>query len=154
MLKYVLAFVFFAFSPFLEAQLSLRNADVIHMVKAGLGEDLIITTVNAAPGYYDTSVDGLANLQGAGVSDKELSAIVQKAFHICFAGTDQDHLEGLKQGQMENLLRKFHCGPHLDQSPPPAAKAPPVAEGAPSAPPLESWPPPESAPLAPTPKRA
>ncbi|HEY1806564.1 MAG TPA: hypothetical protein VGG45_18975 [Terracidiphilus sp.] len=133
MLKYFLAFVLFAFSPFLQAQLSLRNADVIHMVKAGLGEDLIITTIDAAPGYYDTSIDGLANLQRAGVSDKEMSSIVQKAFHICFAGTVQDHLEGLKQGQMEELLQKFRCGPHSDRPPPPAAKASPVAEPAPNA---------------------
>ena len=139
MLKYFPAVVFLAFSPLLAAQLALRNADVIHMVKAGLNEDLIITTVNAAPTYYDTSVDGLANLKAAGVSDKEFSAIVQKAFHICFAGTEQERLQNLQQSQMEDLLQKFHCGPHYDHTPP-AAKAPPVAATSPGAPPPASQP--------------
>lgn len=112
------AFLFLAASLPLFAQLSLRNADVIKMVNAGLGEDLIITTVNAAPGYYDTSVDGLHALKSAGVTDKEFSAIVQKAFHICFAGTQKDHSEGLQLGEMEHLLQEFHCGPqHSNQLP-------------------------------------
>jgi hypothetical protein len=127
MLRYLSAFVLVAFSPLLSAQLSLRNADVIHMLEARLGEDLIVTTVNAAPGYYDTSVDGLANLQRAGISDKELSAVVQKAFHICFAGTSEDHLDGLKQSQMEELLQQHHCGPHFDQTSPQSAKPLPGA---------------------------
>lgn len=135
MLKYVQAVAFLAFSPLLSAQLSLRNADVIKMVKAGLVEDLIITTVNASPGYYDTSVDGLANLKRAGVSDKEFSAIVQRAFHICFAGTDRDQLQGLQLSQMEDLLQKFHCGPqHSDQEPVPSAQAPPLADAMPRTP--------------------
>ena len=129
--KYIPALAFLAFSPLLAAQLSLRNADVISMVKAGLNEDLIITTVNAAPGYYDTSVDGLANLKRAGATDKEFSAIVQKAFHICFAGTDRDQPQDLQLDQMEDLLQKFHCGPHFDRQPAPAAQAPPHAVAAP-----------------------
>jgi hypothetical protein len=132
--KYIPALTFLAFSPLLAAQLSLRNADVISMVKAGLNEDLIITTVNAAPGYYDTSVDGLANLKRAGVTDKEFSAIVQKAFHICFAGTENDRLEDLQLGQMEDQLQKFHCGPHFDHQPTPAPQAPPTAFTAPTPP--------------------
>jgi hypothetical protein len=135
MLKYVQVVAFLAFSPLLSAQLSLRNSDVIEMVKAGLGEDLIITTVNASPGYYDTSVDGLANLKRAGVSDKEFSAIVQRAFHICFAGTDQAQLQGLQLNQLEDLLQKFHCGPqHSDQQPVPSAQAPPLAHATPRTP--------------------
>jgi hypothetical protein len=132
MLKHLPAFVFLAFSPLLGAQLALRNADVVHMLQARLGEDLIITIVNAAPGYYDTSVDGLAHLQRAGISDKELSAVVQRAFHLCFARTEQDHLDGLKQSQMEELLQKDRCGPHNEQTPPPAAKATPGAVAVPS----------------------
>jgi len=135
MRKYLQAVAFLAFSPLLSAQLALRNADVIKMVKAKLNEDLIITTVNASPGYYDTSVDGLANLKQAGVTDKEFSAIVQKAFHICFAGTDQDQLQDLKLSQMEDLLQTSHCGPqHSDQEPVPGAKAPPLADATPKNP--------------------
>ncbi|HEY1901361.1 MAG TPA: hypothetical protein VGG56_02955 [Terracidiphilus sp.] len=134
MLRYIPAVVFLAFASLLSAQLSLRNADVIKMVKAGLNEDLIITTVNASPGYYDTSVDGLANLKQAGVTDKEFSAIVQKAYHICFAGTDQDQLQGLQLDQMEDLLQKFHCGPHFDRQPAPGVKTAPLADAMPRIP--------------------
>jgi hypothetical protein len=124
------ALALLVFSLPLSAQLSLRNYDVIRMVNAGLGEDLIITTVNAAPGYYDTSVDGLRALKSAGVTDKELSAIVQKAFHICFAGTDKDRMEGLQLGEMEHLLQDFHCGPQRrDQPPPPIQSVRPRNEG-------------------------
>jgi hypothetical protein len=98
-------------SPLLAAQLSLRNADVIKLVKAGLDEDLIITTINASPGDYDTSASGLAALKSAGVSDKEFSAIIQRAFHICLAGTDRDRLQGLRLGQMVQLLQEYRCGP-------------------------------------------
>jgi hypothetical protein len=117
--------VAFLASPLLAAQLSPRNDDIIKMVKARLGEDLIITVINASPGYYDTSTNGLAALKSAGVSDKVFSAIVQRAFQICFAGTGRDQTEGLKLGQMEKLLQKNGCGPqHSDAKPAPAAPAP------------------------------
>lgn len=112
MRKGIFIFAVMIFSPLLLlAQLSLRNYDVIHMVKAGLGEDLIITVINASPGYYDTSPSGLAALKSAGVSDKIFSALVQKAYHICFAGTDRDRLRGLRLDQMEQTLQEYGCGP-------------------------------------------
>jgi hypothetical protein len=117
MRKSFFAFAFLAFSPLLIAQLSLRNYDVIKMVKAGLGEDLVITVINASPGYYDTSQNGLAALKSAGVSDKIFSALVQRAFHICFAGTDRDQLRGLRIEQMEQLLQESGCGPKSSSPP-------------------------------------
>jgi hypothetical protein len=71
--------VFLAISPLLYAQLSLNNEAVIKMVKAGLSDDLIITTINVMPGSYDTSPDGLIALKSAGASDKVVGAIVSKA---------------------------------------------------------------------------
>ena len=62
----------------LAAQQSLNNNSVIKLVKAGLSEDLIISTVNASPGSYDTTADGLIALKGAGVSDKVISTLVTK----------------------------------------------------------------------------
>jgi len=112
MRKSFLALAFLASSPLLMAQLSLRNYDVVNMVKAGLGEDLIITVINASPGYYDTSPSGLAALKNAGVSDKIFSALVEKAYSICFAGTDRDQLRDLRLDQMEQLLQETGCGPH------------------------------------------
>jgi len=61
------------------AQQAMNNDSVIKLVKAGLSEDLIITTINASPANYDTSANGLIALKGAGVSDKVLSAIVVKS---------------------------------------------------------------------------
>ena len=79
MRKYILTMVFLAISPLLYAQLSLNNEAVIKMVKAGLSDDLIITTINVMPGSYDTSPDGLIALKSAGASDKVVGAIVSKA---------------------------------------------------------------------------
>jgi hypothetical protein len=61
------------------AQQAMNNDSVIKLVKAGLSDDLIVTTINASPGTYDTSANGLIALKGAGVSDKVLSAIVVKS---------------------------------------------------------------------------
>jgi hypothetical protein len=79
MRKYFLAFVLMAICPLLVAQQSLNNDAVIKLVKAGLSDDLIVSTINAQPGTYDTSTDGLIALKTAGASDKVVSAIVMKA---------------------------------------------------------------------------
>jgi hypothetical protein len=79
MRKRLFTFVFLAFCPLLVGQQSLNNDAVVKLVKAGLSEDLIVSTINTQPGTYDTSADGLIALKGAGVSDKVVSAIVAKA---------------------------------------------------------------------------
>src|SRR5581483_8215647 len=61
------------------AQQSLNNDAVIKLVKAGLSEDLIVTTINSSPGTYDTSANGLIALKKAGATDKVVAAIVLKA---------------------------------------------------------------------------
>jgi hypothetical protein len=71
--------VFLAISPLLYAQLALNNEAVIKLVKAGLSDDLIITTINMMPGSYDTTPDGMIALKSAGASDKVVAAIVLKA---------------------------------------------------------------------------
>jgi len=58
---------------------TLNNDSVIKLVKAGLSDDLIISTVNAQAGNYDVTPDGLIALKGAGVSDKVVAAIVAEA---------------------------------------------------------------------------
>jgi hypothetical protein len=78
MRKSFLAVVFLAFCPLLVAQQSLNNDSVIKLVKAGLSDDLIVSTIDAQPGKYDTSTDGLIALKSAGVSDRVVSAIVLK----------------------------------------------------------------------------
>jgi hypothetical protein len=58
---------------------TLNNDAVIKLVKAGLSDDLIVTTINASAGNYDTSADGVIALKAAGGSDKVVSALVVKA---------------------------------------------------------------------------
>jgi hypothetical protein len=78
MRKGLLALPFLVFCSLGAAQQSLNNDAIIKLVKAGLSDDLIVSTVNAQPGTYDTSPDGLIALKGAGVSDRVVAAIVAK----------------------------------------------------------------------------
>jgi hypothetical protein len=77
--KTIFAIVFLAICPLLFAQQQLNNDSVIKLVKAGLSDDLIVTTINASPGTYDASADGLIALKKAGVSDRVVAAVVAKA---------------------------------------------------------------------------
>jgi hypothetical protein len=77
--KSFIALVFLTFCSLLVAQQALNNDAVIKLVKAGLSDDLIVSTINAQAGIYDTSTDGLIALKTAGVSDKVVAAVVGKA---------------------------------------------------------------------------
>jgi hypothetical protein len=76
--KNILAVIFLAICPVLFAQQTLNNDSVIKLVKAGLSDDLIVSTVNGSAGNYDTSADGIIALKTAGASDKVVAAIVTK----------------------------------------------------------------------------
>jgi len=78
MRKVLTALVFLALSPMLFAQQTFNNDAIVRLVKAGLSDDLIVSTINAQPGTYDTSVNGLIALKTGGVSDKVVAAIVSK----------------------------------------------------------------------------
>jgi hypothetical protein len=76
--------LFFAFlltvsASLLLSQQVMSNDSVIKLCKAGLSDDLIVSTINASPGAYDTSANGLIALKTAGASDKVVGAIVLKA---------------------------------------------------------------------------
>ena len=79
MRKSVLVVLFLASCTFLAAQQTLNNDSVVKLVKAGLSDDLIVSTINASAGNYDTSANGLIALKTAGVGDKVISAVVLKA---------------------------------------------------------------------------
>ena len=79
MRRMVIALVLSLLSSLLLAQQKLNNDSVVKLMKAGVSEDLIITTINHSPGSYDTSVDGLIAMKSAGISNPEISAIVAKA---------------------------------------------------------------------------
>jgi hypothetical protein len=61
-------------------QPTLNNDSVINLTKAGFPEDMIISAINRSLGVYDTSADGLIALKNAGITDKEIAAIVAKAY--------------------------------------------------------------------------
>jgi hypothetical protein len=51
------------------------NDTIIKMSKAGLGDDLIIQTIDLQPGHYDTKPDDMITLKQAGLSDRVISAM-------------------------------------------------------------------------------
>jgi hypothetical protein len=57
----------------------MANDDILKMVKAGIGDDLIISVIQSHPGEYSTSPDDLVSLKQAGILDRVLGAMVAKA---------------------------------------------------------------------------
>ena len=90
MRKAVCAVLLLAICPILVAQQALNNDSIIKMVKAQLSDDVIVTTINASPGAYDTSPDGLIALKQAGVSNKVIDALVAKSAAAASAPTSID----------------------------------------------------------------
>jgi hypothetical protein len=86
MRKTLLAVLFLVLCPLLEAQQSLNNDAIVKLTKAGLSDDLIVNTINASVGTYDTSTNGLIALKKAKVSDKVVSALLLKASGATPAG--------------------------------------------------------------------
>lgn len=74
-----LLWILLLLSPALIAQEMMTNDSVVKLIKAGLSEDLIVTTVNSSPGKYDTSTNALIALKKAGAGDKVIAAIILKA---------------------------------------------------------------------------
>ena len=68
------------FLVLLLGQQTLNNDSVINLRKAGFSEDVIISVIKRSLGAYDTSVDGLIALKNAGITNKEIAAIVAKAY--------------------------------------------------------------------------
>jgi hypothetical protein len=68
------------FLVLLLGQQTLDNESVVRLMKAGFSEDVIISAINRSLGSYDTSVEGLIALKNAGLTNKEISAIVAKAY--------------------------------------------------------------------------
>ena len=92
MRKAVCAVLLLAICPILVAQQALNNDSIIKMVKAQLSDDVIVTTINASPGAYDTSPDGLIALKQAGVSNKVIDALVAKSTSAASAPTSIDSI--------------------------------------------------------------
>jgi hypothetical protein len=62
-----------------DAQKPLSNADVVKMVKGGLPESVVVSSIQSTPGKYDISPDALIALQKDGVTAKEMDAIIAES---------------------------------------------------------------------------
>lgn len=74
----MLVAAFLLFTGTLFAQQALNNDAIVKMAKAGLGDDIIVATINSSPGSYSLSADDLINLKNQGLSAKVLSAMITK----------------------------------------------------------------------------
>jgi len=72
-LRLILAFAVCAL-----AQEVLTNESILKMVKAGLGESLIISMIQGQPGNYTLTADELIRLKNAGVPEKVMAAMAAK----------------------------------------------------------------------------
>jgi hypothetical protein len=72
------AVCFLLAASYCHAQDALDNAAVIKLTKSGLSEDLIVQAISASAGHYDTGTDALIALKQAGITDKEISAMLIK----------------------------------------------------------------------------
>src|SRR5215471_6546743 len=59
-------------------QTLLNNEAVIKMVKAGLSEDIVVSTIKSQPGAFTTTPDDLIALKTAGATDKIIAAMIEK----------------------------------------------------------------------------
>ncbi len=55
----------------------LTNADILKMVAAKLGDEVIIGKIKNSPGNFDTSIDAVLKLKAAGASDAVIHAMVE-----------------------------------------------------------------------------
>lgn len=70
--------ILMAFSTLCMAQQALNNDTIIKMHSAGLGDDILISTINSQPGMYLVSADDLVILKKAGISDKVIGTMISK----------------------------------------------------------------------------
>jgi hypothetical protein len=57
---------------------TLNNNSIIHMVSAGLSDDLILQAIAAQPGQYTTDADSLIDLKTANISERVITAMISK----------------------------------------------------------------------------
>ena len=66
-----------AHRPVAAKSMKMTNADVISLASAGLGDDVILAKIKAAPGTdFDTSIDGLKALKAGGVSSPVIRTMI------------------------------------------------------------------------------
>jgi hypothetical protein len=78
------------------------NDTIIRMSKAGLGDDVLLQTIQLQPGRYDTNPDDLIALRKAGVSDRVIAAM-------------QAHAAGLNRHSAANDIGPAPLAPGIDE---------------------------------------
>jgi len=76
----VVAFVFIqcvSLSVFAQEQKTMKNADVMELVKTGLSESIIIAKIKSSQTEFDTSATALVKLKETGVSDTLMLTIIE-----------------------------------------------------------------------------
>jgi len=73
-----LALLILIFALVAAAQQPLTNDSIVKLVKAGLGDDLIVSLVQSQPGNYSLTPDDIVRLKHQGVSEKVLGAMIGK----------------------------------------------------------------------------
>jgi hypothetical protein len=66
------------FASLMFAQQTLTNDSVLKLVKAGMGDDLIVNMVNTQPSSFSLTADDLIAMKTGGVSEKVIAAMVVK----------------------------------------------------------------------------
>jgi hypothetical protein len=56
----------------------LTNKDVLAMLRAGLGAEIVVAKIKSSPGKFDTSRAGLTELKSFNVPDPVILAMVEK----------------------------------------------------------------------------
>ena len=85
-------------AAFCMAQQTINNDSIIRMAKAGISDSLIITTINAQPGQYDTSADGIIALKNAGVSETVIAALLTRTSAPAPPSSPADSVDPLLRG--------------------------------------------------------
>jgi hypothetical protein len=57
----------------------LTNTDILQMQKAGLSEEITLSTISGSPANFEIGAQDLIRLKEAGVNDKIINAMVQKS---------------------------------------------------------------------------
>lgn len=105
-------------APITQAAEVLTNDAIVSMVKAGLGEELILNKIKMSTGQYDTTTSALIKLKTEGVSDKIIQAMM-----------------GAPSAAGPGAVPPPPAGPMATPPPPPAPVGPPpLAVSVPGAP--------------------
>ena len=83
---------------------TMNNDAIAKMMKAGLSDDIILKTIAASSGSYDTSPDGLNALKVSGASDRLIAAVQNKATQVV---TNNSIENMLKAGLSDDIILKI-----------------------------------------------